>query len=328
MDSKTEAAIATIRLQEHGSLPLYLQIKYQLVYLISTHQLPTGLRLPPVRHLASNLGVNSRTVSQAYRELQAEGLTESSPGRGTFVKSFQAQPTVVRYHRLTELLLTAYEAARGLGFSESEVVQRFALVASQARKQIPVLFAIEEQPIIGRYLNSLRRHLGDVIEPVGVLIGDIERGDPATMELLERHFYVLAFARSMPRLKSVLAEHLDDYEIVTITAVLTDDTIAFLNDLPSATKAVVVSDNQFLHAVLAELVEHSSLDTSLIPAFLPSDREQFLAAAAKAEVVIYTLAVGHMLDGLNDAIPRLELGYDLSPETRFRLRHLFGKDLA
>ena len=42
-------------------------------------------RLPAVRDLASDLGVNMHTVLRAYRVLRDEGLIELHPGRGAVV---------------------------------------------------------------------------------------------------------------------------------------------------------------------------------------------------------------------------------------------------
>ena len=41
--------------------------------------------LPSVRELASSLQVNPRTVSQAYAELEREGVVRVRAGKGTFV---------------------------------------------------------------------------------------------------------------------------------------------------------------------------------------------------------------------------------------------------
>src|SRR5688572_4724611 len=43
--------------------------------------------VPSVRELASELVVNPRTVSQAYRELEREGVLYVRRGQGTFVAS-------------------------------------------------------------------------------------------------------------------------------------------------------------------------------------------------------------------------------------------------
>jgi len=47
--------------------------------------LPPGARLPPSRHLASELGVARQTVVLAYERLAAEGYVRARSGSGTFV---------------------------------------------------------------------------------------------------------------------------------------------------------------------------------------------------------------------------------------------------
>lgn len=74
-----------IKLDRGSHDPLYLQLKKQIVDLIESGALPPGSRLPPTRDLARQLEISRITVVNAYAELEAEGLTTSQVGRGTFV---------------------------------------------------------------------------------------------------------------------------------------------------------------------------------------------------------------------------------------------------
>lgn len=74
-----------IRIDRHAEIPLYRQIVDQVRDGIRTGALPAGSRLPPVRQVATQLGLTRLTVHSAYSELQAQGLVESHIGRGTFV---------------------------------------------------------------------------------------------------------------------------------------------------------------------------------------------------------------------------------------------------
>jgi len=65
--------------------PPYEQLRRQLVALIQDGVLVGGQRLPPLRQLASDLGLAVGTVGRTYRELEAAGLVESRRGRGTRV---------------------------------------------------------------------------------------------------------------------------------------------------------------------------------------------------------------------------------------------------
>ncbi|GGG02985.1 MocR-like pyridoxine biosynthesis transcription factor PdxR [Paenibacillus abyssi] len=65
--------------------PLYQQIVDYLERRISYGELPPGSLLPSERKLAEQLGVNRSTIIQAYEELRASGLVESTVGSGTRV---------------------------------------------------------------------------------------------------------------------------------------------------------------------------------------------------------------------------------------------------
>jgi GntR family transcriptional regulator len=54
--------------------PAYRQVARQIREMIAYGRLPAGRRLPPVRTLASDLGVNLNTVARAYRALEEEGF--------------------------------------------------------------------------------------------------------------------------------------------------------------------------------------------------------------------------------------------------------------
>ncbi len=70
--------------------PLHLQIRDQIRERILSGLLKVGDRLEPTRELAKHLGVHRTTVSNAYAELEAEGLIQGTVGRGTFVSPLAA----------------------------------------------------------------------------------------------------------------------------------------------------------------------------------------------------------------------------------------------
>lgn len=72
-------------LERSAPVPLYLQVRNQIVQLVTSGLLPPGSRLPASRELAERLGVNRATVSSAYERLVADGLARSHVGQGTFI---------------------------------------------------------------------------------------------------------------------------------------------------------------------------------------------------------------------------------------------------
>ncbi len=75
------------------ALPVYQQIANEIRAQVERGELAPGDRLPPIRALAQQLGVNRDTVSTAYEQLAAEGVVDARVGRGTFVRGLRPRPT-------------------------------------------------------------------------------------------------------------------------------------------------------------------------------------------------------------------------------------------
>ncbi len=69
-----------------SSKPVYLQLVDQVKAAAASGALRTGEPLPSIRPLAEELRVNRNTVAKAYTQLEAEGVIETSQGRGCFLK--------------------------------------------------------------------------------------------------------------------------------------------------------------------------------------------------------------------------------------------------
>jgi GntR family transcriptional regulator len=74
-----------VNLDPRDARPLYLQIMDEVRRALVLGTLRPEDPLPSVRELASELTVNPRTVSQAYGELEREGVVYVRRGQGTFV---------------------------------------------------------------------------------------------------------------------------------------------------------------------------------------------------------------------------------------------------
>jgi GntR family transcriptional regulator len=85
--------------------PVYLQLVDQVRYAAASGALRTGENLPSIRPLAEELRVNRNTVAKAYSELENQGIVETVPGKGCFLKDTRSPFTeaVRRKLRLTEI---------------------------------------------------------------------------------------------------------------------------------------------------------------------------------------------------------------------------------
>jgi len=73
------------RIDRESGTPLYRQLETTLREQIQSGALAPDTRLPSSRELAGRLGVNRVTVTNAYADLEADGLLYSLHGSGTYV---------------------------------------------------------------------------------------------------------------------------------------------------------------------------------------------------------------------------------------------------
>ena len=82
-----------IELDMSSSTPIYVQLRNQIVKGIGKGELKTGEKLPTVRQLASDAGVNTMTVNKAYQILKNEGFIRTDRRLGAFVSKSIADDT-------------------------------------------------------------------------------------------------------------------------------------------------------------------------------------------------------------------------------------------
>lgn len=79
------APLGAFAIDYAGGLPVWIQVKNRIAYLIGSGAFAVGDKLPTVRGLAVDLDISYNTVNRAYMDLEREGYITTRKGRGTFV---------------------------------------------------------------------------------------------------------------------------------------------------------------------------------------------------------------------------------------------------
>ena len=110
-----------LRINELSDVPIYQQIRNQIVMGISDGALAPGEQLPTVRALALEMGINTMTVSKAYQQLKMEGYIMTDRKNGARVRmEIEKQHSISEPNR-TELKRIVSEA-RLSGVPKQEVI--------------------------------------------------------------------------------------------------------------------------------------------------------------------------------------------------------------
>ncbi len=83
--SQPTTKTSPISIDKDCGVPIWLQLRNRLIYLITSGYYQIGDKIPTVRELAVSIGVNYNTVSKVYQDIERDGYIVSLRGKGTFV---------------------------------------------------------------------------------------------------------------------------------------------------------------------------------------------------------------------------------------------------
>ena len=102
-----------------GDRPIWMQLKEQITQRIILGEYPMGSRLPTVRELATEAGVNPNTMQRALAELETDGLAESNRTAGRLVTTDAAAVERIRSRMAGKCIDDFYEGMGQLGYDRA-----------------------------------------------------------------------------------------------------------------------------------------------------------------------------------------------------------------
>lgn len=112
--------------------PIYAQLVEQMEQAVVTGVYAAGQKLPGVREIAAEAGVNPNTMQRALAELEATGLLFTQRTAGRFVTEDEKMISEKRNSMAAQESGRYIEAMRALGCSEEEIKK---LVDEAIKKQ-------------------------------------------------------------------------------------------------------------------------------------------------------------------------------------------------
>ena len=159
-----------------SALPKFIQLSEMLIREIAAGHLADGVRLPPEREMADDLGVAVGTLRKALADVESKGLLDRIQGSGNYVRHRPAVDSVYAFFRL--------ELLKGGGLPTAEVL-------SVDRLSKPDTFAQLGGHAQGHRIRRLRSLDGEVIALEEIWLDGAQRDEIAMSDLSESlyHFY-------------------------------------------------------------------------------------------------------------------------------------------
>ncbi len=101
-------------------VPIFEQLCQNIIRLASAGVLKPGDKVPPVRVLAAQLGINPNTVAKAYKILESKGYINSIIGSGSYITEALSENSANKVLAL-DRFKEAASNAKIFGISEEEL---------------------------------------------------------------------------------------------------------------------------------------------------------------------------------------------------------------
>ncbi|MGN0595932.1 MAG: GntR family transcriptional regulator [Ruminiclostridium sp.] len=121
-----------IRLE--GKIPIYEQLYSGISRLIISKELIADEKLPAVREVAKQFGINPNTVQKAYGMLEQSGLIYTVPAKGSYVSGEKTAAAAIKFNAMTNAEKEISAAFRA-GAELEEIISLARLIWEREREE-------------------------------------------------------------------------------------------------------------------------------------------------------------------------------------------------
>jgi GntR family transcriptional regulator len=130
MHTISDALIAGLRVEQTG-VPIYVQLRDQLLRALGEGLLSPGDQMPTMRQVAVALKIDLNTVRHAYDELERAGAITLERGRGSFVSRPPPLPAPPNPEQIAQFANQVLATARAMGIDPLVLAERITVLATQ-----------------------------------------------------------------------------------------------------------------------------------------------------------------------------------------------------
>ena len=134
LQQRYDERVLQFHLDPSSGVATYLQIVQQVKEALRLGTIEVGDQLPTVRDVVADLAINPNTVAKAYRLLESDGLVVARQGRGTFISSTLAPPSLRHHDALRANLELWLASAIRAGLDDESIRALISATLRQARR--------------------------------------------------------------------------------------------------------------------------------------------------------------------------------------------------
>lgn len=290
-----------ISIDRKSGVPIYIQVKNQIMNEIKNGSLKIGTKMPTERELAQRLNTSRNTISAAYNLLEQEGVLTSYQGRGTFVAE-EAKPW--KQHNLKDKLLKIID----LGLEEAletglEPKEFLALVQERIRereeyiKRINAVFVecnIEQAKAFSRELSRATS-----LNVIPLVVSDLGNRTEGVQKALDEAQLIIATFNHVNEVKELTSDIKKEVLGVAINPCL--EAIVKIARYPKETRFGLVCISKEFQFKVENALKSAGLDNLIIVETISRIQEDIIKVINSSDVMIVS-------PGRREEVKKLALG--------------------
>lgn len=300
-----------ISINKKSGIPLYLQVKKQILNEIRSGSLKVGTKMPTERELSEKLKLSRNTISTAYKELEKDGVLKSYQGKGTFIAE-EVSPWKDKSmaEKITKFIDLGLEEALESGLTPEEFIDMVEVRVKekvdmmQKMRAVYIECNIEQSRVFAKQLNESIN-----MDVTPLTINDLKRMDDHVRETLETSQVIIATFNHVIEVARLTRAFKKEVLGVAINADL--GTIVRIARYPSTTKfGVVCISEEFMFKIQRSL-EDAGLENISIDYTNSSDKDDINNMIEKSDVIIVSPGRYNDVKQLNDSKEVVKFIYSL-----------------
>lgn len=125
-----------LKIDFQSDVPIYIQLKQQIIEGIAKGDLQEGESLPSVRQLAEDIGINMHTVNKAYGMLKNEAFILMDRRKGAVINTKESMITGNISGKFTEDMTPIIAETFCRGIKEEELIEECLRIYRSFSKEI------------------------------------------------------------------------------------------------------------------------------------------------------------------------------------------------
>jgi GntR family transcriptional regulator len=275
-----------INVDRKNGIPIYIQVKNQIMGEIKNGNIKIGEKMPTERELSQKLNTSRNTISAAYNLLEQEGVLISYQGRGTFVAE---EAKTWKQHnvkdRLLKIIDLGLEEALEMGLDTKEylaIVQDRIKEKEEFIKKVNAIFVecnIEQANLFAKELGRATN-----LNIIPMVLSDLENRDENIQKSLEEVQLIIATFNHVNEVKALISDLNKDVFGVAINPCL--ETIVKIARYPKNTVFGLVSISKEFQFKVGSALNSAGLDNLNINGTISRAKEEIEKLIKESDVII------------------------------------------